>query len=119
MDPFAKHLVHPERSNVRVDADARHIGGLEAPHEANGVGTQGVELRRKLRSRAEVIPPRLRDRRGIPALEVGRDVRAIGREDATDAPGEPAPLRFDEVADAFVRAPLPGLRPPATVVTER
>jgi hypothetical protein len=119
VDPFAEEFVDPERPDLRVDPDARHLGRGEAADESYPVGTERLELRRQLSRGTEVVAARLGDGGRVPRLEVGRDVRPVGRQDPPDATGEATALGLDQMTDALVGAPLAWLGPPATVVAER
>ena len=68
----------------------------------------------RVASRRRPAGPNPRGRAGWPGTAAG-----AARHDRPDPAGESAPLGLDEVPDALVRAPLPGLRPPAALGAER
>ena len=117
MDPFAKELVNPEEPDVGMEPRAFHVGRTEATHELHAFGAKTAELIGELGPSAEVVPTRLRDRRRVPAFELDR-VAPTRSEDSADSTRKPATLGLDQVADAFVGAPLTRLRAPAACVAK-
>ena len=48
MDPLAEQLVDAQRADVRVDADATHVGRTERPDERHAVKPKRSEFGRQL-----------------------------------------------------------------------